>query len=932
MAVKGGDVIFNFKSDDKELQKSVSNMGTSIKKMVTALGLDKLISKTMSALNNSLDGAIKRVDTLNNFPRVMSNLGIATEDATKAVNELSDGLIGLPTTLNDGVSAVQRFTSQNGDVQKSTKIFLALNNAILAGGASMEVQSSALEQLSQAYAKGKPDAMEWRSMLTAMPAQLKQVAKYMGYTSTAVGGDLYEAIQKGKISMDDFMQAIVTLNDKGVGEFASFAEQAKSSTGGIATSITNVKTAITRGLANSIEALNKSLKKSNLPSINEMIQNFGKSISKAFSKVNEAIGKINFQKLLPVFKDVINYMKNLKNTMLGFVKEVFKKIDWNMVLQIAPTVLKIVGTFKLLNPLIKTGSSLISGLINGIKGLTNPLKLATTGVMLYATAIETALSVLNYYGAGLQGVTKEARNQQKEWENLKEARQQALDSSATEINKIENLKNSLSLIVDENGKVKEGYEERAKYILGELNKALGTEYELNGNIIENYQDMQKEIDNLIQKKKIELTLKAYEAEYQQALTKQSEATKTLAKLRDKYNETLGKTASNAQEAMKKEIELNHIGSLIKDQTKLIGEYGYTIENYDNLTQASISGTAEEVQTALDKMGVSYDEAKQKVNTSLTEQIGSQQNYVNLLKQSLEDAKKNNDKYQEDILKKQLETEEKSLNALRENLVNETATVTELSDAQIQAWRDLANNDYQAYNNYLSKIPEKTRKKIEEATGVVSIDGNKITQATKNTAVNSSILWDKNLNLASSTSNEIQNTASAIDNNSSLPKDAMSRVANITSSQITALNSTQWGRDLVQGLMNGITAKQEAARQVANKLASIVASPLHFSRPDEGALRNYEKWMPDFIQGLKKTLELATPNLYGAINKMAGQMKDQLSLGFGMSPTLNNVSSYNPSVNVKVINNMETDFMGNLVSNIKTFSNGSKNDYNYGMGG
>lgn len=91
-------------------------------------------------------------------------------------------------------------------------------------------------------------------------------------------------------------------------------------------------------------------------------------------------------------------------------------------------------------------------------------------------------------------------------------------------------------------------------------------------------------------------------------------------------------------------------------------------------------------------------------------------------------------------------------------------------------------------------------------------------------------------------------------------------------------------------------------------------------------------MPDFIQGLKKSLEFATPNLYGAISKMAGNMKDQLSLGFGMSPTLNNVSSYNPSVNVKVINNMETDFMGNLVSNIKTFSNGSKNDYNYGMGG
>ena len=296
MAVKGGDVIFNFKSDDKELQKSVSQMGTSIKKMVTALGLDKLISKTMSALNNSLDGAIKRVDTLNNFPKVMSNLGIATEDATASINELSDGLIGLPTTLNDAVGAVQRFTSKNNDVKQSTKMFLALNNAILAGGASTEIQASALEQLSQAYAKGKPDAMEWRSMLTAMPAQLKQVATYMGYTSTAVGGDLYNAIQKGKVSMDDFMGAIINLNEKGMGEFASFAEQAKSSTGGIATSITNVKTAITRGLANSIEALNKALKNANLPTINDMIQKVGTTISKAFNKVNEGIGKIKFEK------------------------------------------------------------------------------------------------------------------------------------------------------------------------------------------------------------------------------------------------------------------------------------------------------------------------------------------------------------------------------------------------------------------------------------------------------------------------------------------------------------------------------------------------------------------------------------------------------------------------------------------------------------
>ena len=393
MSLKGGEVVFNFKGEDKELKNSINDIGSSIKKMVTALGLDRLISKTMSALNNSLDGAIKRVDTMNNFPRVMNNLGIATEDATEAVNELSDGLTGLPTTLNDGVSAVQRFTSQNNDVKKSTKIFLALNNAILAGGASTEVQASAIEQLSQAYAKGKPDAMEWRSMLTAMPAQLKQVAKAMGYTSTAVGGDLYTAIQKGKVSMDDFMNTIIKLNDEGIDSFASFSEQAKSSTGGIATSITNVKTAITRGLANSIEALNKSLKSANLPTVNEMIQKVGTTISQAFNKVNEAIKKIKWEKIVPVIKDVAKYIGNLKNVALELVKSVLKSIDWNKVLEIAPTILKVVATFKILNPILQTGTSLIRTFGSAISGLNTPLGMLKASI-LAITALTTVSQII----------------------------------------------------------------------------------------------------------------------------------------------------------------------------------------------------------------------------------------------------------------------------------------------------------------------------------------------------------------------------------------------------------------------------------------------------------------------------------------------------------------------------------------------------------
>lgn len=161
-----------FEKGLSSLQTTTNTVGKQIKSIVTALGIDKLISTAFNVINSSIDGAISRIDTLNNFPKVMSNLGIASEDSEKAVKKLSDGLQGIPTTLDDASLSVQRFTSVNGDVDKSTEYFLALNNALLAGGASADIQTTAMEQLSQAYAKGKPDMIEWRSLQTAMPAQL----------------------------------------------------------------------------------------------------------------------------------------------------------------------------------------------------------------------------------------------------------------------------------------------------------------------------------------------------------------------------------------------------------------------------------------------------------------------------------------------------------------------------------------------------------------------------------------------------------------------------------------------------------------------------------------------------------------------------------------------------------------------------------------
>ena len=319
-----------FKNGLNSLENSVNSTGTKIKNIVAALGIDKIISTAFGILNNSIDGAISRLDTLNNYPKVMSNLGISSEEAQKSIAKMSDKLSGLPTTLDEGALAVQRFTSKNNDVAKSTDYFLALNNAILAGGAGTEIQSSALEQLSQSYAKGSMDMMEWRTLQMAMPAQLNQVAKAMEMTTEAVGAGLRGADKDvayvRDVTMEEFMDAIVRLNQEGVDGFASFEEQARNSTGGIATSITVAKTQVVKGVADIINSLDQFLKDEGLGGIGEIISNIGKKSKEVLDYVAQKLPEtIRFLKdIAPVVMAVTTAFVVFKSALA--IKKIIKSV------------------------------------------------------------------------------------------------------------------------------------------------------------------------------------------------------------------------------------------------------------------------------------------------------------------------------------------------------------------------------------------------------------------------------------------------------------------------------------------------------------------------------------------------------------------------------------------------------------------------------
>lgn len=62
---------------------------------------------------------------------------------------------------------------------------------------------------------------------------------------------------------------------------------------------------------------------------------------------------------------------------------------------------------------------------------------------------------------------------------------------------------------------------------------------------------------------------------------------------------------------------------------------------------------------------------------------------------------------------------------------------------------------------------------------------------------------------------------------------------------------QWGKDMIQGMIRGITSMIDGVVGSVKNVASAIASVIHFSHPDIGPLRSYEQWMPDFMSGLAK---------------------------------------------------------------------------------
>lgn len=727
-------------------------------------------SKAMIDLGNSTNlTADEAASQLAKFANIMQ---MSQKDFDRLGSSIVDLGNHFATTEADIVEMSMRLAGAGKQVGLSEGQVLGLATALSSVGIEAEMGGSAISKamvkMQNAVEQGgnKLDTVLKKTGMTLRDLELmaandskgfKEMSQSIGMTSTEVkqlitaGTNLEDFAKVSGMSAEQFKKAwkedasgALSAFIKGLGDAENKGESAITMLSEMGLTEVRLRDSLLRA-ANAGELFNDAIEtgakawEDNTALTNEANKRYDTLKSKLtimMNKIKDLAITIG-NKLMP---HISNLIKGIENTTKWFANLSDKQV--NTILRIGALVTaigplltiagkltstigsgtKILGTFTqaigVMNGKVTTSSTAVNSLATIMTSLNNPTTLAITAVGLLTTATMTYCIAVEKEKISLGGLREEVDTQRESWKELKKTRNENMTSSMNEISYCENLVKELKQITDENGNIKEGYKARAQVILNELNNALGTEYKINGNIIDRYKELKENIDKVIATKKAEAVLNAYQSEYGEAIKKEAEATETLVELKKKLTEASEKMVSgNAIERARAKQEYQSIAREIEEQTNLITEYGKVITDYEKLQQASVEGNVESITKATESITTSYERIKTSAKETAVEQYNTQAEYVKYLKESLEEAVETGNIYSERILNNQLEVEKEKLNNLKEGLIQEAKTVEDWTPEQVEKWRTLAKDSYSTYYDIISNLGPTLSEKIQEMTKV-----------------------------------------------------------------------------------------------------------------------------------------------------------------------------------------------------------------------
>lgn len=383
-----------------------------------------------------------------------------------------------------------------------------------------------------------------------------------------------------------------------------------------------------------------------------------------------------------------------------------------------------VGSFATIFGAVQAGAAIGGTWGAVIGGIISVFELLITGISSFKSDYEKELEAINTSSQNLIDKHQKIKDELSESLAVPQAHEVLL--------------NELQNIVDENGKVKKGYEDRAQFIVTTLANAYGIEIEFINGKIKNYDKEIKKIKDLIQQKQTQIMLEKSEESYNLALETKAEAYNNFADAQEKFNiaeanfrkeqdkilDMWNKMSDSEKQSYKNYEEYyNYISNnpLYPSYKKAADEFGKAahslniaekaydentkaIMNYQGLLSASTEGNTEKIQYYLSELEKSYAKNKDNINWTYSEQIKDAAIYY---KKIIELSGESEDKVSD---KTKAEAEAR-YNAVTQALKNEMNYVDGVSDEVAEGWYTLSQVSTEKFMENFKDLPSDVQQQV-----------------------------------------------------------------------------------------------------------------------------------------------------------------------------------------------------------------------------
>ena len=638
---------------------------------------------------------------------VMHLAAASGEDLAQVSDIVTDALTAMGYSAKDATHfadvLAQTAANSNTNVALMGTTFQYAAPIIGTMGYSMEDAAVAMGLMANAGIKGQKAGTALRSVLTNLSAPTEAQAGLLdelGISLRDSGGemkslhelmnDLRKAFQglsedektaaaktiAGKYAMSGFL-AVVNSSDEDFNDLSDAINNCTDASQTMAdTMLDNVDGQVTI-LKSKVEGIMIKIFENASDSIREGIDVISESLDKIdWDAVGEAVGRFA-KKALEFFVWIIDNRSLIFETLKSIAK-VLTTIF--VVKKLSAYSAALTGVITKFTALRASGLGVVASLkkVTSAGGLFANLVSPGGAIVLGITAVIAVTARLIQYNKkhqeSVKVLTEEQEASIKKAHEMYEAyqetdtqRRESTKSVEAEYNHLMDLKEEYNSLIDTNGEVKKGYEDRAEFIKTTLAEALGMEYEDIQALIDQNGKLADSIDDVIKKKQAEATLSANDEAYKEAIKNIDDVhseylslSKDLAEAQEDYQakqEAYMEVMNKYNELYKADpisamhfLELPDVKGTIQDfestrdaVAKLKDAYtdaentyvGYqtTIQNYEGLSSAIISGDAKKINQAIEDMKYNFQTAETSTKESLARQTAA-------FKQMVDDAEWN----------------------------------------------------------------------------------------------------------------------------------------------------------------------------------------------------------------------------------------------------------------------------------------------------